>query len=169
MRSGYEHRTPVTTMARAVLEEARRRNPGIGDAPVMPAPKDPFACMSRLLARGWCYQRIGSGRLSRRTGRPVPGPPGEPIGEHNWRAWDPPDPVSPMGLGRFELPTSRLSDPPRASRNQSKKSRNSNQDRTIPPSCPCGRSQSIGPKKPEICKHFRALETGPDGRRSISS
>ncbi len=52
-KTGYEHRTPVTTMARAVLVEARRQNPGIGDAPVMPAPKDPFACMSRSLARNW--------------------------------------------------------------------------------------------------------------------
>ena len=52
-KTGYEHRTPVTAMAGAVLEEARRRNPGIGDAPVMPAPKDPFASMSRSLARDW--------------------------------------------------------------------------------------------------------------------
>ena len=52
-KTGYEHRTPVTAMAGAVLEEARRRNPGIGDAPVMPAPKDPFACMGRSLARDW--------------------------------------------------------------------------------------------------------------------
>ncbi|MDE2782525.1 MAG: tyrosine-type recombinase/integrase, partial [Gemmatimonadota bacterium] len=33
-RTGYEHRTPITAMARAVLVEARRHNPGIGDAPV---------------------------------------------------------------------------------------------------------------------------------------
>ncbi len=40
-------------MAQAVLVEARRRNPGIGDAPVMPAPKDPSACMTRWLASSW--------------------------------------------------------------------------------------------------------------------
>ena len=50
-KTGYEHRTPVTAMALAALEEARRRNPGIGDAPVMPAPKDASACVSRSLAR----------------------------------------------------------------------------------------------------------------------
>ena len=52
-KTGYEHRTPVTATARTILEEARRHNPGIGDAPLLPAPKDPFACMSRSLARDW--------------------------------------------------------------------------------------------------------------------
>ena len=37
-KSGYEHRTPVTAEALAALEEARKRNPGIGDAPVLPSP-----------------------------------------------------------------------------------------------------------------------------------
>ena len=52
-KSGYEHRTPVTADALAVLEEARRENPGIGDAPLLPAPKDPSQCVSRWLARDW--------------------------------------------------------------------------------------------------------------------
>ena len=52
-KTGYEHRTPVTAKARTILEEAPRHNPGIGDAPLLPAPKDAFACMSRSLARDW--------------------------------------------------------------------------------------------------------------------
>jgi len=37
---GYEHRTPLTPDALTVLEEARRENPGSGDAPILPAPKN---------------------------------------------------------------------------------------------------------------------------------
>ena len=40
-KTGHEHRTPVTAEALAALEEARRRNPGIGDALLFPAPGDP--------------------------------------------------------------------------------------------------------------------------------
>ena len=68
-KTGYEHRTPVTAMAQAVLEEARRRNPGIGDAPVMPAPKDPFACMSRSLARDWWKRAERFAGLEPKRGR----------------------------------------------------------------------------------------------------
>ncbi len=56
-------------MARAVLVKARRRNPGIGDAPVMPAPKDPSACMSRWLASGWWKKAEGLAGLEPRRGR----------------------------------------------------------------------------------------------------
>ncbi len=52
-KTGYEHRTPVTAEVLAVLEEAMRRNPGIGDAPLLPAPKNPSACIGRSLARDW--------------------------------------------------------------------------------------------------------------------
>ena len=68
-KTGYEHRTPITSMARAVLVEARRRNPGIGDAPVMPAPKDPSACMTRWLASGWWKKAEGLAGLEPRRGR----------------------------------------------------------------------------------------------------
>ena len=37
----------------AVLGEARKHNPGIGDVPLLPAPKNPSACMRRSLARDW--------------------------------------------------------------------------------------------------------------------
>ena len=40
-KTGHEHRTPVTDEALDALEEARRQNPGIGDAPLFPAPGDP--------------------------------------------------------------------------------------------------------------------------------
>ena len=40
-KTGYEHRTPLTAEALAVLEQARRRSPGIGDAPVLPDPRVP--------------------------------------------------------------------------------------------------------------------------------
>ncbi|MCY4397752.1 MAG: site-specific integrase [Gemmatimonadetes bacterium] len=69
-KTGYEHRTPMTAMARAVLVEARRHNPGIGDAPVMPAPKkDPFACMSRSLARDWWKRAERLAGLDPKRGR----------------------------------------------------------------------------------------------------
>ena len=50
-KTGYEHRTPVTEAAQAVLKEAQRKNPGIGDAPLLPAPKDPARCASKWLLR----------------------------------------------------------------------------------------------------------------------
>ena len=68
-KTGYEHRTPVTVMALAALEEARRRNPGIGNAPVLPAPKDPSACMSRSLAPDWWGKAVKLARLKPRRGR----------------------------------------------------------------------------------------------------
>ena len=43
---GHEHRTPLTPAAVAVLTEARRRNPGIGDVPLLPAPMDPSRSVS---------------------------------------------------------------------------------------------------------------------------
>ena len=68
-KTGYEHRTPVTAKARTILEEARRHNPGIGDAPVLPAPKDPFACMSRSLARDWWRKAVKLAGLDPKRGR----------------------------------------------------------------------------------------------------
>ena len=52
-KSGYEHRTPVTAEAIVVLEEARKRNPGIGDALVLPAPGNPSTCVRSGRARSW--------------------------------------------------------------------------------------------------------------------
>ena len=52
-KTGYEHCTPVTAEALAILEEARKRNPGIGNTPVLPAPKDPSTCVGCPRARAW--------------------------------------------------------------------------------------------------------------------
>ena len=52
-KSGYEHRTPVTIEAIVVLEEARKRNPGIADALVLPAPGNPSTCVRSGRARSW--------------------------------------------------------------------------------------------------------------------
>ncbi|MYA40969.1 MAG: site-specific integrase [Gemmatimonadetes bacterium] len=68
-KTGYEHRTPITSMAQAVLVEARRRNPGIGDAPVMPAPKEPSACMTRWLASSWWKRAEALAGLQSKWGR----------------------------------------------------------------------------------------------------
>ena len=52
-KSGHRHVTPVTAEALEVLGEARRRNPGLGDAPVMPAPRNPSKCIGAGLAQVW--------------------------------------------------------------------------------------------------------------------
>ena len=68
-KTGYEHRTPVTAEAVAVLEEARRRSPGTGDAPVLPAPRDASRCMGRVWAhRLWSRAQILAG-LEPKRGR----------------------------------------------------------------------------------------------------
>ena len=59
----------MTVEALSVLEEARRHNPGIGDAPLLPAPKDPFACMSRSLARDWWKKAETLAELAPKRGR----------------------------------------------------------------------------------------------------
>ena len=43
-KTGYEHRTPVTAEALAVLEEAREWSSGLEDTPVLPAPTDASKC-----------------------------------------------------------------------------------------------------------------------------
>ena len=68
-KTGYEHRTPVTDDTLAVLEEARRENPGIGDAPLLPAPKDPARCVSRCLVREWWQKAEKLACLEPKRGR----------------------------------------------------------------------------------------------------
>jgi len=68
-KTGYEHYTPVTAEALAVLQEARRRNPGIGDTPLLPAPKDPSACVSRFLVRDWWNRAQAGAGLQPKRGR----------------------------------------------------------------------------------------------------
>jgi len=68
-KSGHEHVTPVTAEALEVLEEAWRKNPGPGEAPVMPAPKSPSKCMGSALAQGWWVRAERLAGLERKPGR----------------------------------------------------------------------------------------------------
>ena len=52
-KSGHEHATPVTGDALAALDEARRTNPGTGEAPVLPAPRNPLACAGAARLHAW--------------------------------------------------------------------------------------------------------------------
>ena len=68
-KTGYEHRTPMTARAQAVLKEAQRKNPGIGDAPLLPAPKDPSKCVGRSLVRDWWKKAEEFAELEPKRGR----------------------------------------------------------------------------------------------------
>ena len=68
-KSGYEHRTPVTAEALAALEEAQRRNPGNGDAPVLPASRDASKCMGKSPVRYWWNRAEDLAGLGRKRGR----------------------------------------------------------------------------------------------------
>ena len=53
-KTGYEHRTPLTDAAMAVIEEARSRNPARGSAPLLPASRDPSVFVtSWMLGDKW--------------------------------------------------------------------------------------------------------------------
>ena len=68
-KTRYEHRTPITAEAQAVLDEARRQSPGIGDVPLLPAPKDPSACVRRSLVRDWWNKAVAVAGLEPKRGR----------------------------------------------------------------------------------------------------
>ncbi len=68
-KSGHEHVTPVTAEALAVLEEARRRSPGIGDAPVLPSPRNPSKCVGATLAQVWWRRAERLAGLESKPGR----------------------------------------------------------------------------------------------------
>ncbi len=68
-KTGYEHTTPLTDEAVAVLEEARRMSRGTGDAPLLPARKDPSVCVSRSLARDWWVRAEAVAGLEPKRGR----------------------------------------------------------------------------------------------------
>ena len=52
-KAGHGHVTPATAEALAALAEARRRNPGTGDTPVLPAPRNPPACLGAARLHVW--------------------------------------------------------------------------------------------------------------------
>ena len=68
-KSGYEHRTPVTAEALAALEEARKRNSGIGDAPVLPSPWDRSSCVSCSWTQRWWEKAVALAGLESKRGR----------------------------------------------------------------------------------------------------
>ena len=55
-KTGYEHRTPVTAQAVAVLEEARRKTLGSRDVPVLLAPRNPAKSVSYERLRVWWHK-----------------------------------------------------------------------------------------------------------------
>ncbi len=55
-KTGYEHVTPMTDEAVAVLEEAREGNPGNGETLVLPAPLDPSVSISLGRAVAWWHK-----------------------------------------------------------------------------------------------------------------
>ena len=71
-KTGYEHRTPLSAQALAVLKQAWRRSCGIGDAPVLPSATHPLKCVSPSQPRvWWCRAEqlagvLGSGKTRTR-------------------------------------------------------------------------------------------------------
>ena len=68
-KTGYEHRTPITAELLVALEEVRRGNPGIGDAPLLSAPKNPSKCASDSLVRDWWAKAREFAGLEPKRGR----------------------------------------------------------------------------------------------------
>ena len=68
-KTGYEHRTPVTAEAIGALEEARSHNRGAGDAPVLPAQRNPSACVSGALVAAWWKSAERRAGLEPKRGR----------------------------------------------------------------------------------------------------
>ena len=68
-KTGYEHRTPMTAEAVAVLEQARERSAGTEVAPVLPAPRDPSRCAGRTLVRFWWNRAQKLAGLEPKRGR----------------------------------------------------------------------------------------------------
>ena len=61
--------TPATADAIAVLEEARKRNRVIGDAPVIPHKKDPSKCITHSNAARWWRKACRLAGLEPKRGR----------------------------------------------------------------------------------------------------
>lgn len=68
-KTGYEHVTPVTTEALEALQEARKHNPGIGDAPVLPAPQNAAESVCRYRMRAWWKRAETNAELAPKKGR----------------------------------------------------------------------------------------------------
>ncbi len=68
-KTGFEHRTPVTDEALRVLEAARKENRRIGDAPLLPAPRDAARSVSHALAGDWWNRAEALAGLDCKRGR----------------------------------------------------------------------------------------------------
>ena len=68
-KTGYEHRTPATAEALAALAEARRHNCASGDAPVLPSPRHPSACVSGPQVAVWWKSAERRAGLEPKRGR----------------------------------------------------------------------------------------------------
>ena len=69
-KTGYEHRTPVTAEALAVLEEARELSLGVEDTPVLPAPTDALEVRGPVVGARMVVQspNVGGARTEARSG-----------------------------------------------------------------------------------------------------
>ena len=68
-KSGYEHITPVTAEALDALKEVRAMNPAIGEAPVLPAPRNPLACVGAARLHAWWQKAQILAELDPKPGR----------------------------------------------------------------------------------------------------
>jgi integrase len=68
-KTGYEHHTPMSDAAVHAVMLARNQHPGIGDSPLLPAPKDPSEPSSRHLARDWWKKAEAMAGLEPKRGR----------------------------------------------------------------------------------------------------
>ena len=68
-KTGYEHATPMTDEAIAVLEEAWRMSGDSGNGPVLPVPGQPSQCPGRDLALRWWYKAETLTGLEPKRGR----------------------------------------------------------------------------------------------------
>ena len=68
-KTGYEHRTPLTTEAIDVFEEARGMSTGAENAPVLPATMNPSACLGHPQARFWWKRAERLAGLEPKRGR----------------------------------------------------------------------------------------------------
>ena len=68
-KTGYGHVTPATAEAIAALEQARKRNRGIGNAPVLPHTKDPSKCVTASMTAKWWRKAEKLAGLEPKRGR----------------------------------------------------------------------------------------------------
>ena len=68
-KSGYEHITPVTADALDALQEVRAMNPATGEAPVLPAPKNPLVGVGAARLHVWWQKAQILAELEPKPGR----------------------------------------------------------------------------------------------------